>query len=60
MCEHYERYLKFISREDLPERYGGLNKEWPLPSAREKFLASMRKGDHEGNNKSEEKKDGEK
>ena len=38
---NYKTYLKsierFVSLEDLPERYGGLNKEWPLPCASKNF-----------------------
>ena len=29
--------LRYVSEENLPERYGGQNKEWPLPCAGELF-----------------------
>ena len=29
-----ERLLRFVSRRDLPERFGGECATWPLPSAR--------------------------
>jgi len=29
--------LRYISEDNLPERYGGKNKEWPLPAAGEHF-----------------------
>jgi len=30
---HLKPILRYLSEEHLPERYGGQNKEWPLPSA---------------------------
>jgi len=30
---HLKPILRYVSEEHLPERYGGQNKEWPLPSA---------------------------
>ncbi len=29
--------LRYVSEEDLPERYGGKNKEWPLPCISKQF-----------------------
>jgi len=31
-------FLKHVSEENLPERYGGLNKQWPLPCASERYV----------------------
>lgn len=31
-------FLKYVSEEHLPERYGGLNKEWPLPCVAEHYV----------------------
>merc|ERR1711935_839367 len=33
-----EAFLKYVSEENLPERYGGMNKEWPLPCASERYV----------------------
>ena len=31
-------FLKHVSEQHLPERYGGLNKEWPLPCVAERYI----------------------
>lgn len=37
---HLKPVLKYVSEENLPERYGGKNKEWPLPSAGTHFATN--------------------
>ena len=34
----FESILRYISEEHLPEKYGGMNKTWPLPHAGSQFL----------------------
>lgn len=41
--EDLGHYSKFISEENLPERYGGKNGEWPLPSPRGRFSSKATK-----------------